>query len=158
MNVKSKVFKLENFINQLTLIKKKNLVIGFTNGCFDLLHEGHIKLISEAKRKCNYLIIGLNSDSSIKKLKGIDRPIDNEATRIKKLSIRSEVDAIIVFSEDTPLDLIKKIVPNKLFKGSDYKDQVVVGADFIINTSGNVEYIDILEGYSTTNIINNASN
>ena len=158
MNVKSKVFKLENFINQLTLIKKKNLVIGFTNGCFDLLHEGHIKLISEAKKKCNYLIIGLNSDSSIKKLKGIDRPIDNEATRIKKLSIRSEVDAIIVFSEDTPLDLIKKIVPNKLFKGSDYKDQVVVGADFIINTSGNVEYIDILEGYSTTNIINNASN
>lgn len=158
MNVKSKVFKLENFINQLTLIKKKNLVIGFTNGCFDLLHEGHIKLISEAKRKCNYLIIGLNSDSSIKKLKGIDRPIDNEATRIKKLSIRSEVDAIIVFSEDTPLDLIKKIVPNKLFKGSDYKDQVVVGADFIINTSGNVEYIDILEGYSTTNIINNTSN
>jgi D-beta-D-heptose 7-phosphate kinase/D-beta-D-heptose 1-phosphate adenosyltransferase len=158
MNVKSKVFKLENFINQLTLIKKKNLVIGFTNGCFDLLHEGHIKLISEAKRKCNYLIIGLNSDSSIKKLKGIDRPIDNEATRIKKLSIRSEVDAIIVFSEDTPLDLIKKIVPNKLFKGSDYKDQVVVGADFIINTSGNVEYIDILEGYSTTNIIKKASN
>lgn len=150
-----KHFKVDILLNNITLLKSENLIIGFTNGCFDLLHKGHLKLLLESKKKCDYLIVGLNSDTSIKSIKGSGRPIDSEATRIAKLSDQEGVDAIIVFSEENPLKLIKKINPNILFKGTDYSKKDIIGKEFVVKNGGEVVLIDILDGYSTTNTINN---
>ena len=152
-----KEFKLNKFINKLISLKKNNLCIGFTNGCFDLLHQGHLYSISEAKKKCDYLIIGLNSDTSVTKLKGINRPVDNQANRILKLSKLDNVDAVIVFYDNTPLKLIKGIKPDILFKGIDYKDKEIVGSKFVKENGGKVELIDFLDNYSTSNLIKNSS-
>lgn len=141
--------------NKILSLKDNKKIIGLTNGCFDLLHKGHISLIIQSKKMCDYLIVAINSDMSVKKLKGNDRPYDNIETRIKNLSDRKEVDSIIVFNEFTPLSLISELKPDILFKGSDYKKKEVVGSGIIINNGGKVEFIDILSGFSTTNIINN---
>ena len=153
----NKEFKLDDFIIKLNFLKKSAQCIGFTNGCFDLLHQGHLYSISEAKKKCDYLIIGLNSDISVTKLKGQSRPIDNQENRVLKLSELSDVDAIIVFYDDTPLRLIKNIKPDILFKGIDYKDKEIIGSEFIKKNGGKVELIDFLDGYSTSNLIKNSS-
>ena len=154
----NKEYSAENLIKKIVQLKKENVSIGFTNGCFDLLHKGHIYSISEAKKKCDYLIVGLNSDISVIKLKGSNRPIDDQSNRILKLSKLDDVDAIIIFHDDNPLKLIKDINPDILFKGADYEDKEIIGSEFIINNGGKVELIDILNGYSTTNIIKNSSN
>ena len=154
----NKEYSTEKLIKKIVQLKKENISIGFTNGCFDLLHKGHIYSISEAKKKCDYLIIGLNSDISVIKLKGSNRPIDDQSNRILKLSKLDDVDAIIIFHDDNPLKLIKDINPDILFKGADYEDKEIIGSEFIINNGGKVELIDILNGYSTTNIIKNSSN
>lgn len=154
----NKEYSAENLIKKIFQLKKENISIGFTNGCFDLLHKGHIYSISEAKKKCDYLIVGLNSDISVIKLKGTNRPIDDQSNRILKLSKLDDVDAIIIFYDDNPLKLIKDINPDILFKGADYEDKEIIGSEFIINNGGKVELIDILNGYSTTNIIKNSSN
>ncbi len=156
--MKNKNFKIDNLIKNLSQFKENNFIIGFTNGCFDLLHKGHLYLLLESKKRCDYLIVGLNSDCSIKSLKGESRPIDNESRRIAKLSEIDEVDAIIVFNEITPLELVKKIKPDILFKGADYINKDIVGKEFILDNGGKIYLIDILAGYSTTNIINNSSN
>ncbi len=153
----SKEYKTSNIIKKLILLKKNGLRIGFTNGCFDLLHQGHLYSISEAKKKCDYLIIGLNSDISVAKLKGLDRPIDKQSYRVLKLSKLNDVDAIIIFNDDTPLRLIKDINPNILFKGVDYKDREIVGSKFVKENGGKVELLDFLDGYSTSNLIKNSS-
>ena len=154
----NKEYSTEKLIKKIVQLKKENISIGFTNGCFDLLHKGHIYSISEAKKKCDYLIVGLNSDISVIKLKGSNRPIDDQSNRILKLSKLDDVDAIIIFHDDNPLKLIKDINPDILFKGADYKDKEIIGSEFIIENGGKVELIDILNGYSTTNIIKNSSN
>lgn len=154
----NKEYSAENLINKIVQLKKENISIGFTNGCFDLLHKGHIYSISEAKKKCDYLIIAINSDVSVKIIKGPNRPIDDQVTRVLKLSKLDDVDAIIIFYDDNPLKLIKDINPDILFKGADYKDKEIIGSEFIIENGGKVELIDILNGYSTTNIIKNSSN
>ena len=153
----SKEYKTSNIIKKLILLKKNGLRIGFTNGCFDLLHQGHLYSISEAKKKCDYLIIGVNSDTSVSKIKGLNRPIDDQENRVLSLSQLEDVDAIIIFYEETPLNLIKDIKPDILFKGSDYKNKKIVGSKFLKENGGKVELIDILTGYSTTNIIKNSS-
>lgn len=153
----NKEYNLDNLIKKISSIRKNNICIGFTNGCFDLLHKGHIFSISEAKKKCDYLIVGINSDNSVSNLKGSNRPVDNEVIRVKKLSKNKNVDAVIIFHDKTPLELIKKINPNILFKGKDYKNQIIIGSEFIIQNGGKIELIDILSGYSTTNIIKNSS-
>ena len=153
----NKEYKLSNLIKKLILLRKDGLRIGFTNGCFDLLHKGHLYSISEAKKKCDYLIIGLNSDVSVAKLKGSNRPIDEQAYRVLKLSKLSDVDAIIIFNDDTPLRLIKDINPDILFKGVDYKDREIVGSKFVKEKGGKVELLDFLDGYSTSNLIKNSS-
>ena len=122
--------------------------------CFDLLHNGHIHLLKETRYYCDYLIVAINSDSSIKSLKGKDRPIDNEHVRIKKLSKLNYIDFIIIFNEETPLELIKKLSPNILFKGSDYENKEIVGENFIKEQGGEIKPIDLIEGISTTKIIN----
>ena len=154
----NKEYSTVNLIKKIVQLRKENLSIGFTNGCFDLLHKGHIYSISEAKKKCDYLIVGLNSDISVIKLKGSNRPIDDQSNRILKLSKLDDVDAIIIFHDDNPLKLIKDINPDILFKGADYKNKEIIGSEFIIKNGGKVKLIDILKGYRTTNIIKNSSN
>ncbi len=152
-----KLFNKNQLAIYLDKIRTNNLIVGFTNGCFDLLHRGHLSLLSQAKKQCDFLIVGINSDSSVTKLKGSDRPIDSEHVRLNKLSIIKDVDALIVFNEETPLKIINKLMPNILFKGSDYKYKEVIGSQSIIKNGGKIEFIDILEGFSTTNIIQNSS-
>ena len=152
-----KLFNKDQLVLYLDEIRTNNLIVGFTNGCFDLLHEGHLSLLSQAKKKCDFLIVGINSDLSVKKLKGPDRPIDKEQIRLKKLSIIKDVDALIVFNEETPLKIINELMPNILFKGADYKYKEVIGSQSIIKNGGKIEFIEILEGFSTTNIIQNSS-
>ena len=154
----NKEYSAVNLIKKIVQLKKENISIGFTNGCFDLLHKGHIYSISEAKKKCDYLIIAINSDISVSIIKGPNRPIDDQVNRVLKLSKLDDVDAIIIFYDDNPLKLIKDINPDILFKGADYKDKEIIGSEFIIENGGKVELIDILNGYSTTNIIKNSSN
>lgn len=153
----NKEYSLGNLIKKIILLKKNNKIIGFTNGCFDLLHKGHLYSISEAKKKCDYLIIALNSDDSVSMLKGPKRPIDNQVDRVLKLSKLDDVDAIIIFNEDNPLELIRDINPDILFKGAEYKNKKIIGSEFIEKNGGKVELIDILDEYSTTNIIKNYS-
>ena len=154
----NKYFKKDQLLEYLIKIKESNLKLGFTNGCFDLLHEGHLSLLSQSKKKCDFLIVGLNSDSSIKLLKGKDRPIENLSIRLNNLSKITDVDALIVFNEVTPLKIIDEILPDILIKGADYKDKEVIGSKSVIKNGGTIEFIDILEGFSTTNIIKNSSN
>lgn len=153
----SKIFNKNELIKHLIDLKQNNITIGFTNGCFDLLHQGHLSLLSKSRQKCDFLIVALNSDSSVKLLKGNDRPIENELIRLQKLSNVNDVDALIVFSEKTPYNIIKKLLPHILFKGADYKNKVVVGSECVTKNGGKIEFIDILNGYSTTNIIMNPS-
>ena len=157
MKYLNKDYNLKDLIERVSQLKTNNIKIGFTNGCFDLLHKGHLYSISEAKKKCDYLIIGVNSDTSVRKIKGPSRPIDDQENRVLSLSKLEDVDAIIIFYEETPLNLIKDIKPDILFKGSDYKNKKIVGSKFLKENGGKVELIDILTGYSTTNIIKNSS-
>ena len=133
--------------------KKTNQIIGFTNGCFDILHEGHILLLKEAKNNCNYLIVGLNSDSSVKNLKGNERPINNQERRKTILESIKFVDEVIIFNELTPLNLIKRITPNILIKVADYKEDEIVGADYVKENGGKLVRIDLVYNVSTSKII-----
>ena len=153
----NKLYTISQLKENLKRINENNITVGFTNGCFDLLHDGHLSLLSYAKQKCDFLIVGLNSDLSVKLLKGRNRPIESELARLKNLSIINDVDALIVFKEKTPLKIIKAIMPNIIFKGADYKYKEVIGSEIVIKNGGKIEYVDILEGFSTTNIIKNSS-
>ena len=148
MNNSSKIiFDLETF---LTSFERKNKIIVFTNGCFDLLHKGHLHVLNEAKKHGDILIVAVNNDASVKKLKGETRPIENLETRLKNLSKLDTIDFLISFSEETPIRLIEKIKPTILIKGSDYKKENVVGKEF----AQQVVIVSLLEGFSTTNQIN----
>ena len=130
-----------------------NKIIGFTNGCFDLLHTGHISYLKSAKQKCDILILGLNSDESIRKLKGKNRPIVELKDRVEILSSFPFIDKIVIFDEVTPIKLIKRIKPNIIFKGKDYKKQDVVGFRESKKWQGRVILIDFIKNKSTTNLI-----
>jgi D-beta-D-heptose 7-phosphate kinase/D-beta-D-heptose 1-phosphate adenosyltransferase len=139
-------------INRLKNEKKK---IVFTNGCFDILHAGHCKYLNDAKQLGDILIVGLNTDNSIKQIKSKNntRPINNEINRALVLDSLRAVDYIILFDEETPYNLIAKIIPDILVKGSDYNVDNIIGADVVINNGGSVKTIDLLPEQSTTNII-----
>ncbi len=143
-------------IKYLKKIKKWNNVykVGVTNGCFDLLHKGHVYSLKSAKKYCDKLIVLLNSDLSVKKNKGKFRPLENEILRKKKLLENINVDMVIVFNSKTPFKMIKQIKPNILFKGSDYKKKNIIGSDFVIRNGGKVKILRNIKGISTTNIIN----
>lgn len=149
-----KVFFSEEYKQLISNWKAKGDKVIFTNGCFDLLHIGHATYLKQAKQLGDKLVIGLNSDQSVKRLKGPSRPITNENDRAKMLSFFEFVDAVIIFEEDTPLHLISEIRPDVLVKGGDYKVEEVVGGEF----AGKVEIISFLDGYSTSNIIEKISN
>lgn len=139
---------LEKFLKE-----NRNKKIVFTNGCFDILHRGHVTYLSEAKKLGDILIVGLNSDASVKKLKGPERPINNELDRQYVLSQLKAVDFVEIFDEETPLNLILKIKPNILVKGGDWKIDQIVGAKEVIQNGGEVFSLNFVDGYSTTSII-----
>ena len=133
--------------------RKKNVNIVFTNGCFDLLHKGHLDLLSEASKYGDILIVGLNSDSSVRKIKGKGRPIENEKIRSEILLKLKYVNHVIIFDSETPEKLINTIMPNVLVKGGDYNESTVIGAKEVISNGGRVKIIPLTEGYSTSSII-----
>lgn len=137
--------------------RQKGYTIGFTNGCFDCLHPGHLHLLRQAKRLCQRLVIGLNSDASVKRLKGESRPIQTEDVRATILDALPEVDLVVVFDEDTPFNLIKKVMPNVLVKGADYTVENVVGADIVMKNGGKVALAELLPGHSTTSMVQRIS-
>lgn len=124
----------------------------FTNGCFDLLHYGHLHYLSDAKDLGGKLVVGLNSAASVSRLKGKHRPINDELTRQHLLAALSVVDAVVVFEEDTPFELIKKIMPDVLVKGGDWQPSQIIGSDIVLAAGGEVKSLPFVEGYSTTNI------
>lgn len=136
-------------------IRLKNKKIVFTNGCFDILHPGHIHILSKAKSLGDILVVGLNSDLSVKKLKGDKRPLVSEDDRSRVLLSLRFVDYVIIFNELTPLKVIKKIKPDFLVKGGDYNENDIVGSDFVKASGGQVEIIKFLDGYSSSNYIDN---
>ena len=127
--------------------------IAFTNGCFDILHEGHIFSLSQAAKEADFLIVAVNSDASIQRLKGLDRPINKEQSRALIIASLAIVDAVIVFEEDTPLTLIETLLPDTLVKGGDYTIEQIVGSKEVIANGGKVVINPIVSGFSTTGII-----
>jgi D-beta-D-heptose 7-phosphate kinase / D-beta-D-heptose 1-phosphate adenosyltransferase len=133
--------------------RRQALRIGFTNGCFDLLHPGHIKLLTQSRASCDRLIVGLNDDASIKRLKGEGRPIQDVHARAEVLAALEAVDLVVVFGQDTPLDLIRRVRPKVLLKGGDYRIDQVIGREVVEDAGGQVLVIDLVPGFSTTKIV-----
>jgi len=149
-----KIINSQAELNRLLAIwRLKDEQIVFTNGCFDVLHLGHFHTLATAKSYGTKLIIGLNTDNSIKQLKGTSRPIFNEQTRLLQLAVLTCVNTIMLFDEDTPLNLIKKIRPHILVKGGDYKENEIVGSEFLKSYGGCVKIIPFLNGFSTSKIL-----
>ena len=139
---------------KIASLKSKNKKTVFTNGCFDILHLGHLKYLEESKKLGDFLIVAINSDESVKILKGSGRPVNNYTLRSKNLMKLKFVDEVIVFSERTPINLIKYLLPDVLTKGGDYKTIDIVGSSVVEKSGGKVVVLPFLKGYSTTNIIN----
>ena len=135
------------------LNKNKNKKIVFTNGCFDILHLGHVEYLNEARAQGDLLLVAINSDASVRKLKGPDRPINNEDDRKKMLLNLKAVDCVQIFHEETPLEIIKLIKPLVLVKGGDWKPEQIVGSDFVVSIGGIVKSLMFKNGYSTSNLI-----
>jgi D-beta-D-heptose 7-phosphate kinase/D-beta-D-heptose 1-phosphate adenosyltransferase len=136
--------------------RKQGLRIGFTNGCFDILHPGHVKVLTAARGACDRLIVGLNSDASVKRLKGEGRPVQDERARAEVLAALEAVDLVAIFAEDTPIELIAKVKPSVLVKGGDYTREQVVGHEIVEAAGGEVVLVDILPGHSTTSLVDRA--
>ena len=151
----NKIVTLNDAVDIVNTWKFENKTIGFTNGCFDLLHIGHVEVLRKTKEKCDKLVLGLNSDSSIKKLKGDGRPIIDQYSRSILLSEFQSVDLIVMFDEETPLNLIEQLKPDILIKGSNYKIDEIVGSDLVIGYGGKVVTVELIEGQSTSSIIEN---
>lgn len=152
--ISQKIFSKEELKLQLKRWELKSKKIVFTNGVFDILHPGHIKILSEAAMFADILIVGVNADASVKRLKGNSRPVNTEASRCLLLAALLVTDAIIIFEEDTPLELINLIKPAVLVKGGDYTIETIVGAKEVLAAGGEVKIIPLEEGFSTSGIIN----
>lgn len=154
-SINAKILTLSQLSERIAAFRKDNpeCSVVFTNGCFDLIHQGHVDYLSRARDLGNLLIVGLNSDASVKRLKGDGRPISNETSRARVLASFSFVDYVVVFDEDTPLRLIEAIVPDILVKGGDYSRDTVVGADFVEQNGGRLELLSLVQGESTTRLV-----
>ena len=152
--IQDKIISDSDFSKWLSRIKFSNRKIVFTNGCFDVLHLGHVHYLAEAKALGHYLVVGLNSDASVSKLKGEGRPINEFKSRSKLLASLLVVDAVIEFEEETPFNLINRIKPDILVKGGDYKLNQIVGADVVLSYGGEVKTLAFQEGFSSSSIIN----
>ena len=156
-SIESRILKTPDAIRRVNQWKAMGKSIAFTNGCFDLLHRGHIFSLSQAAKEADYLIVGLNSDSSTKKLKGEGRPVNDEQSRALLLASLIMVDAVVIFNEDTPLELIKTLMPDVLVKGGDYTVEQIAGAKEVIAAGGRVVINPIIEGHSTTALVEKIS-
>ncbi|HYG40496.1 MAG TPA: D-glycero-beta-D-manno-heptose 1-phosphate adenylyltransferase [Cytophagales bacterium] len=158
MNTATKIVEKEVLLQKVKDWKLAGEKIVFSNGCFDIMHLGHVDYLEKARNLGDRLIVGLNTDNSVKGLKGEARPIVPEYARARMLAALEFVDAVILFGEETPYNLIKTILPDILVKGSDYTLESVVGADIVMTNNGKVEFIDLVNGFSTTKIINRIKN
>jgi D-beta-D-heptose 7-phosphate kinase/D-beta-D-heptose 1-phosphate adenosyltransferase len=131
----------------------RDLRIGFTNGCFDLLHPGHVRLLTEARASCDRLIVGLNSDASVRRIKGKDRPLQDQQARAEVLGALEAVDVVVIFEQDTPIELIRRVKPAVLVKGADYRLDEVVGRELVEAEGGTVVLVPLLPGHSTSTIV-----
>jgi D-glycero-beta-D-manno-heptose 1-phosphate adenylyltransferase len=151
--IQHKIYSTKEIVFQVNRWKLLSKTISFTNGCFDILHPGHIASLSDAARESDYLIVGLNSDNSANRLKGAGRPVMDEHSRALMLASLVMVDAVVIFEEDTPLELIELVRPDVLVKGGDYTIEQIVGAKEVIDAGGKVVINPIVAGFSTTGII-----
>ena len=136
--------------------RRQGFKVGFTNGCFDILHPGHVKVLTAARGACDRLIVGLNSDASVKRLKGEGRPVQDERARSEVLAALEAVDLVVLFDEDTPIKLIAEIKPSVLVKGGDYTREQVVGHQIVEAEGGQVLLVDVLPGFSTSSLVKQA--
>ena len=148
-----KILDDKSLDKKLNLWREEGKSIVFSNGCFDILHRGHVEYLSKAADLGDKLIIGLNTDDSVKRLKGPSRPVNDEKARAILLAALEFVDAVVFFEEDTPYNLIRRIQPDVLVKGKDYKAEDIVGYDIVTGKGGKVETIELVEGFSTTSIL-----
>ena len=156
--IQNKLFDVVRLQHQIASWRNIGKTISFTNGCFDILHQGHIYSLSQAANEADYLIVAVNSDASVKRLgKGDNRPINNQESRALILASLVIVDAVIIFDEDTPQQLIAALLPDVLVKGGDYTIEQIAGAKEVMANGGRVVINKIIEGFSTTNIINKIS-
>lgn len=153
-NTRRKIVERADLSKLIAMWRFQNQTVVFTNGCFDILHRGHIEYLSAAADLGNILIIGLNTDASVKRLKGEGRPVQDEQSRALALASLRFVDAVVLFDEDTPYELIKSVQPDVLVKGGDYTEDTIVGADIVRARGGRVVTIPLTEGYSTSGILN----
>jgi D-beta-D-heptose 7-phosphate kinase/D-beta-D-heptose 1-phosphate adenosyltransferase len=151
--IQSRILDRETLSRLCAAWRASGARVVFTNGCFDLLHPGHLDYLAKAADEGNRLVVGLNSDASVKRLKGPERPVNVEDDRALALASLLIVDAVCLFEEDTPLELIRAVKPDVLAKGGDYTPDKVVGADFVQSYGGRVEIIPFVDGYSTTGLI-----
>ncbi len=154
--IKQKILSLPELLQRVQQWRFMGKTIAFTNGVFDILHQGHLFSLSKAAGEADYLVVGLNADASAKRLKGENRPVNNEETRAMVLASLIMVDVVVLFSEDTPLELIRTILPDVLVKGGDYTTEQIAGAQEVIANGGKVVINPILDGFSTTGIIEKA--
>ncbi len=152
-HIESKIMTIEQAKSFMQACKITGKTVAFTNGCFDILHPGHLFSLAQTAKEADYLLVGLNSDASVKRLKGAERPINSTQSRAAVLANLVLVDAVVVFEEDTPLDLIKTLLPDVLVKGGDYTIETIIGAKEVVANGGKVIINPIVEGFSTTNII-----
>ena len=151
--IENKIYSRENLVRECNVWRAMGKQIVFTNGCFDILHHGHLDLLAKAAGLGNVLIVGVNTDRSVQRLKGKDRPVTNEQDRLFQLASLLCVDGVTLFDEDTPEALIRLVRPDVLVKGGDYTIDKIVGAEFVQSNGGKVEIIPFVQGYSTTSII-----
>ena len=151
--IENKILSNDSLSKTIDLLRKYDKKVVFTNGCFDLLHPGHLKLLKKAKSFADVLIVGINSDSSVRVLKGEGRPVVNQEDRLVILACLKIVDFVIIFEEETPLNLIKCISPSVLVKGGDYKLSEIVGGEHVIKNGGKVKIVKLKEGYSTSKFL-----
>jgi D-beta-D-heptose 7-phosphate kinase/D-beta-D-heptose 1-phosphate adenosyltransferase len=153
----SKVVTLPLALDRVARWRRNGISIGFTNGCFDLLHPGHVSLLQQARAACGRLVVGLNSDASVRRLKGAGRPVQSEAARAAVLASLASVDLVVVFEDDTPEALIAALRPDVLVKGADYRADQVVGGSFVESYGGRVLLAELVPGHSTTATIARAA-
>lgn len=152
-NSAEKISDLAGAVKKLSSLQAEGKKIVFTNGCFDLIHLGHVDYLEKARNLGDFLVVGVNTDASVSAIKGPFRPVSSEISRTRVLASMAFVDMVILFSEDTPLNLIEAIRPDILTKGDDYSIENIVGADFVMGRGGIVKTIPLVEGYSTSNFV-----
>ena len=150
----AKIISLSSLKRKVNCLKQNGKRIVFTNGCFDILHYGHIKYLQDAKAKGDYLVVAVNSDSSIKRIKAKNRPVIGQSDRLKTIAALASVDFVVLFSEDNPLKIIKVLKPDILIKGADWSKQKIIGADFVESYGGKVLTVNLVKGRSTSALIN----